>query len=95
MLLKNEMRPQATEHPIRILPACAKPPRFQNESGHAALPSNCSVNFSETSHNNAGSLWMGLQNGEIDLAGVNQMLAGLGLEPDTASLEMLVVEKAK
>lgn len=38
-----------------------------------------------------------LQNGEIDRAGVNRMLAGLGLglEPDTASLEMLVVEKAK
>jgi uncharacterized protein (TIGR03435 family) len=36
-----------------------------------------------------------LQNG--DRAGLNQVLAamGLGLEPDTASLEMLVVEKAK
>jgi len=38
-----------------------------------------------------------LQNGDIDRAGVNRMLAdmGLGLEPETASLEMLVVEKAK
>ena len=38
-----------------------------------------------------------MHNGEIDREGVNQMLAGLGLglEPDTAPLEMLVVKKAK
>jgi uncharacterized protein (TIGR03435 family) len=38
-----------------------------------------------------------LQKGEMDRASLNHMLASLGLslEPDTASMEMLVVEKAK